>query len=267
MASPVPLNFKLFSRSSRRAEPFLIFALARTGSTTLRRLLACHPDVTCVHEPFNPGRRPAGAPVTDGATLRREVQALRRQHGGIKHVWDSAGWPFPTGSPLNLELLTMPGHRVLFLNRRNVLRRLVSFHVASQTDAWGMDDRERAAVQRHRFAPLDLEELGYFLAGERAEIARHREAMRESGTPFAELWYEDLFDPRRPLADKEATLAGIFGFLGLRPALPAARCSRVRGLFAPDDGPMNSAATYRRIPGIDEVEARFGSEATGYLFR
>src|SRR5258708_1604666 len=41
---------------------FLLFSMARTGSTTLRALLHCHPAVRCIHEPFNPDcRDPIGS--------------------------------------------------------------------------------------------------------------------------------------------------------------------------------------------------------------
>lgn len=267
MRTILPLHLALFARWRGRAEPFLIFALARTGSTTLRRLLESHPAISCIHEPFNPERRSPPEAVPDGVLLRRELRQIRKTYSGIKHVWDTAGWPFPKGAPLNRELLMQPGQRILFLNRRNVLRRLVSHQISRQLDAWGMDDQDRTAVRESPFVPLDTEALEYFLAREGRAIAESRQVIVESGNPALDLWYEDLFDPDIPIEGKEAMLAGIFEFLGLDPVLPRKQRERVRLLFHPEDGALNSAATYRRIPGIDDVEARFGSDSTGYLFR
>jgi hypothetical protein len=263
----LPLNLDLFARWRGRAEPFLIFALARTGSTTLRRLLQCHPAISCLHEPFNPERRNPPETVSDAARLRQEVREIRKKYSGIKHVWDTAGWPFPKGSALNQELLMQPDQRILFLNRRNVLRRLVSHQIAVQVDAWGMDDQDRTALRERPLVPLDTEALGHFLAREQSAIAEHRRVIVESGNPFLDLWYEDLFDAGTPLEGREAKLARIFAFLGLKPVRLPKHLDRVRLLFDPEDGPLNSAATYRRIPGIDDVEARFGSDSTGHLFR
>ncbi len=263
----MPLDLNSFSRWLGRATPFLIFALARTGSTTLRRLLECHPAVSCVHEPFNPGRRRPPEPVTDGGRLHHELRQLRKRTSGIKHVWDPKGWPFPDGSPLNRELLTRPRQRIVFLNRQNVLRRLVSLQMSRQAKAWGIDDADRTAMREFPFAALDTAALGYFLARERDAIAHHRRAIVESGNPFLDLWYEDVLAPAIPIDRREAMLGTILEFLGLDPVLPAKRRDRVRLLLQPQDGPLNSAATYRRIPGIDDVEARFGSDSTGYLFR
>lgn len=264
----MPPNLPFFSRWwGRRAAPFLIFALARSGSTTLRRLLECHDGVACIHEPFNPGRRSPPEVVADGAQLRRELRQLRRRYEGIKHVWDPEGWPFPPGSALNQELVTQPQHRVLFLNRRNTLRRLVSLQMSRQAQAWGSADEDRRTLREFPFRPLDTAALERFLACEPPAIARQRQAIVASGNALLDVWYEDLFERETPLETKEALLGGIFEFLGLDPALRPRQRDQVRLLFHPDDGPLNSAATYRRIPGIDDVEARFGSDATGHLFR
>lgn len=263
----MPPYSNLFSLLRRRAEPFVVFALGRTGSTTLRHVLACHGGVTCIHEPFNPDRRGAAGPVTDRTTLGRELHGLRARASGIKHVWDPDGWPFPQGSTLNRELATHPGQRILFLNRRNVLRRLVSAQMSHQAQVWAIDDADRATIQEFPFAPLDTGVLERMLPRELDVIAAHRRAITASGNPCLDLWYEDLFEPTVPLATQTATLAAILEFLDVDPALSATARARVHGLLRPDEGPLNSAATYRRVPGIDDVEARFGCDATGYLFR
>ncbi len=261
----MPLHSHFLSQWRGRAGPFLIFALGRTGSTTLRRLLECHPALTCIHEPFNPDRRSADTP-TDGERLRTELRQLRKRAPGIKHVWDPEGWPFPSGSPLNRELVTLPGQRILFLNRRNALRRLVSVQMSNQARAWGSTAEDRAATQTFPFAPLDTETLGRCLARERDVVADYRHAIVASRNPFIELWYEDAFDPRVAIEAKEALIGRIFHFLGVKPTLATERRERLRALLLPDDGPLNSATTYRRVPGIDDVEARFGCDATGRLF-
>ena len=264
---PVPSFSNLFSSRRRRARPFVIFALGRTGSTTLSRVVACHPAVTCLHEPFNPDRRTPPAPVTDGATLRRELRELRTRASGIKHVWDPDGWPFPRGSMLNRELAVQPGQRILFLNRRNVLRRLVSSQISEQAKVWAITEEDRTIVREFAFGPLDVEALSHRVGRERDAIAAYRRAIAASGTPCLDLWYEDLFEPDVTIAAQEAWLERIFAFLGVDPTLPPERRSDVHRLLRPDAGPLNSAATYRRIPGIDDVEARFGCDATGHLFR
>lgn len=264
---PVPSYSNLFSFRRHHTEPFVVLALGRTGSTTLRRVLTCHPAVSCLHEPFNPDRRRRRGPVTDGTALRRELQKLRTRAGGFKHVWDPDGWPFPSGSALNRELATEPGQRILFLNRRNVLRRLVSIQLSAQAKAWTVDDADRATLRDFPFAPLDRVTLGRLLSRELDTIAGLRRAITASGNPCLDLWYEDLFDPALPVDVQAAKLDEIFAFLGIDPRLSPTERARVWALLRPAGGPLNSDATYRRVPGIDDVEAQFGSDATGHLFR
>lgn len=263
----MPLYSNLFSLRRRRAEPFVVFALGRTGSTTLRRVLDCHPAVTCIHEPFNPDRRGRAGPVTDDTVLGCELHELRARARGIKHVWDPDGWPFPKGSTLNRDLVTHPGQRVVFLNRRNVLRRLVSVQMSDQAQAWSIDDEDRAIMRRFRFAPLDMRILERWLPRELDTIATYRRAITASGNPCLDLWYEDVFEPTVPIEAQAAALDAIFRFLDLDPTLSATVRARMHALLRPAEGSLNSAATYRRVPGIDDVEARFGCDATGHLFR
>lgn len=244
-----------------------MLALGRTGSTTLRHVLDCHPALGCLHEPFNPDRRGSRGRITDGTTLRRELRELRVRACGFKHVWDPDGWPFPSGSALNRVLATEPGQRILFLNRRNVLRRLVSVQMSAQAKAWTVDDADRATIREFPFAPLDRGALGRLLSRELDTIAAFRRAITASGNPCLDLWYEDLFDPALSVDVQAAKIDEIFGFLGIDARPSPTERARMCALLRPARGPVNSDASYRRVPGIDDVEAQFGSDATGYLFR
>lgn len=114
---------------------FLLFSLSRCGSTNLMHSLNCHSDIHCLHEPFNPDRlrRQYGSQVTDLASLRQVMAEIWRTHNGIKHVWEPSGWPFARHSTLNQCLLLEAEARVIFLRRRNTLRRIVSNHMSMQT--------------------------------------------------------------------------------------------------------------------------------------
>ena len=90
-----------------------------------------------------------------------------------------------------------------------------------------------------------------------------------SGNPYAEVWYEDLFSDRVTFAQRLTRVNDILEFLGVSgiDAKDSATVSRVRALFDPAASRMNSETTYLRIPGILDIESRFGSDRTGWLFR
>src|SRR4051812_31905962 len=104
-------------------QPFIIFSLPRTGSTTLMRLVNCQPGVRCLFEPFSPTNRWQYALQSD--TVRRThglavvVQSLWGICNGFKHVWQWEGWPFTDAPDLNRQLLVGCGARILWLVRRN----------------------------------------------------------------------------------------------------------------------------------------------------
>jgi hypothetical protein len=93
-------------------------------------------------------------------------------------------------------------------------------------------------------------------------------ALERRRNPFKELWFEDLYDPALSLdqkAQKQDDIFTFFGFSVSRDNVTIRR--RVVALFDPKNSQLNSAATYRRIPGINQIEERFGSWERGWLFR
>jgi hypothetical protein len=125
---------------------FVIFSLSRSSSTALHRSLNLHPDIACACEPD------LGPPEQSAHELVSRLTVLRGVYSGIKHLWDPSGFPFISDHrskvsamerhrerwlQLNKIILTQPQQRVIFLQRRNVLRRIVSDLIGQQTDEWG----------------------------------------------------------------------------------------------------------------------------------
>jgi hypothetical protein len=82
---------------------------------------------------------------------------------------------------------------------------------------------------------------------------------RPEGT-YLELVYEDLYT--EDLAANRASVRRVFGFLGL--AMP--EDDRIDYYLDPARSRLNSASTYRLVPNADELNGRFGSDETGWLF-
>jgi hypothetical protein len=63
------------------SQKFLVFSLPRCGSTTLRRILNCHPRLRCLEEPFNPFNY-------DGKYIKPSRTQLTRQNtsGYLEHT-------------------------------------------------------------------------------------------------------------------------------------------------------------------------------------
>ena len=173
---------------------FLVFSLPRCGSTTLRRLLNCHPRIRCLEEPFNPFNYDGKylKQVTDTAALDETLLDIWRSYDGIKHTWCPDGWPF-IDPAFNAALLLKPNLKVVFLRRRNLLQRLVSVHISNQTGVWGLfDQHDRKTVADCAFAPMNIDIAKPQLDWDRRMLSDYRRRLVDNGSHFMELLYEDL---------------------------------------------------------------------------
>jgi hypothetical protein len=245
----------------------LIFSLARCGSETLVSTLNCHPEILCVSEPFNRDNFDGKYlnRVKDETTLRDALADLWKEYSGIKHVWDASGWPF-TGRPeFNQMILQATGQKIIFLTRKNSLKRIVSLCMAEQTKRWGVfSDEDRTAVSDFSFREIPAKLVQWHLKGEKQLLPEYRALLGEKRCDFMELSYEDLFDPARSLQDRRKILAAIFEFLGKTE--PKENDAQLKALLATRQTAVDAALLYGRIPNIAEIENEFGSPETGSLF-
>ncbi len=249
-------------------EPFILFCLARTGSTSIAKALNMHPAIRCVIEPFNErnfeGRYAAA--VTDERSLFVTVAALRSRFNGIKHVWHPSGWPFGNGTHLNRCLATMEDQKVIFLTRRNVLRRLVSSLISEQLQVWHLrspEDRRHFAA--FSFAELDIEWIQRHLADEEEQVQACLDEISSSTSHILPLSYEDVF-VERSRCEPPAAIFNVLRFLGVETPEELA-LQRMAALFDDPYAKVNSTDSYLRIPNIDDIESRCGSDRTGWLLR
>jgi hypothetical protein len=251
------------------SENFFVFSLPRCGSTTLRRLLNCHPRIRCLEEPFNPfnyGKKYVDQ-VTDPPSLDETLRGIWSTYNGIKHTWYPDGWPF-NNKAFNELLMLRRNQRVLYLNRRNLLRRLVSNHISNQTNVWGLfNEQDRERVARFKFAPINIAATKWRLDWERRMVAHYRQMLVNHGATFLELWYEDLYNPSIAPQDRFNGLDKIFAFLGEATIADESALAQVNKLFDSSRMKLNSIGTYLRIPGIEELEKQCGSDETGWLFK
>jgi len=254
------------------SDRFVIFSLSRCGSSTLMRSLKCHPDIRGKLEPFNNAVPNSDTDylkrVHDPASLDATLEDIWKTYNGIKHVWHSDGWPFAENSDFNKLLLLKRGQRILFLNRRNDLRRVVSDEIAEQSRIWViLNDADRKRLLETDFKPLDAAKIKSLLDLDLRAIAQHRQSLIDSRLDFMELWYEDLYNPLLTREQRKDEFNRILAFLGRSAIMDDETMTRVNELFESDSLKQSSEAIYRMIPGIDEVEQICGSDKTGWLFK
>jgi hypothetical protein len=251
------------------ADKFLVFSFPRTGSTALMDALNLHPSIQCLHEPFNPENLESR--YNRGITSRKELlEALAEgfdRYDGIKHVFDTSGWPFESGSDLNVDLLVC-GARVLLMRRQNVLRRLVSLEICRQTNAYTVF--KLWPIVRGKKFTFEKLDGAVIRKGLEEDSHWHDRVLRELNSrsiPCFEVGYERLFDPDAGVNARMGVINEVFRFLG-RPELKSERLPilGIQQVLSPAHKVLDKEI-YAAIPAIEEIESEFGSDATGWLFR
>lgn len=248
---------------------FIIFSLARCGSTTLMHALNCYQGVRCVLEPFTPANLSTEyGNIKNARDLDSALGEIWKEYNGIKHVWHPSGWPFGDAPDLNFRLLRTSGAKIIFLRRRNDLRRVVSSEISWQTGVWGtFTKNDRELVGRFDYQPLSMARIEHQLKSVAAGTSEMLSMLCNAGTEFSELFYEDLFDDDIRLVDKLLLMDRLRSFIDAGEGPDRQVDFTIADLLNPVKTKLNAADLYRRIPNIEEIERRFGSDETGWLLR
>jgi hypothetical protein len=159
-------------------------------------------------------------------------------------------------------LLLKPDIRVIFLQRRNLLRAEVSCHIAEQTKVWGMEDmnEERRKIYRN-LAPISQKALADSLdyAAELVNHYTHTIRRRPQGT-YLEVFYEDLYS--KSLAGNRTSVSRVFDFLELE----LQGGDELDYYLDPLRSRINSETTYGLLSNAEQLNEEFGSDEMGWLF-
>jgi hypothetical protein len=244
---------------------FIIFALARTGSSTLAKALNLHHDLSCFHEPFNPGNEHSSYQknIHDECHLSAEISKIQSKYKGIKHVWHPQGWPFPKNPSLN-KLILLKFNKVILLNRRSILQRVVSNQISLQTNIWGtVHPGYKEKIAGFMFDPLDKNWIRWHIQNEIQYLNEWKCFLRNKSIDFLEVHYEDIFPSDNE--QKIKIMNDICSFLG-GSKFEEKNKSILLDLLSPEHK-MSPVAIYNKIPNIIEIEMEFGNDISGWLFK
>lgn len=236
---------------------FILFAHARSGSTSLARALAEHPDVNLAIEPFHPdfSKWNPGAPnyselITNIGVMQKCADELFSQYNAIK-VLD-----YQLEPEIYASLLLRKDIKVIYLRRANILQSIVSGLIAEQTNVWHADEKREA--ETFALEPISLEVISRKLnyARELYEIY-HAIISRKPDVLRLEITHEEFYtnDVRQSLAH----LFAVQDFLGISRFENEAVCQ----LLDPLKSKLN--ASYDAVPNAKAINKKFGCDKSGWL--
>jgi hypothetical protein len=241
----------------------LLFAHPRTGSSNLTSVLSLHPELKLAMDPFwhgygaaYPDERNYVDDIDDIPSLELALGELFDRYDGMK-VLD-----YQLDEKVYDYLLLKPDIRVIFLQRRNLLRAEVSCHIAEQTRVWGIEDLNDARRKVYQnLAPIPQKALADSLEYAVDLVSHYTRTIRQRplGT-YLEVFYEDLYS--NSLAANQASVKQVFDFLELE--MPEG--DGLDYFLDPCRSRINSEETYRLLPNAREIDKKFGNDEMGWLF-
>lgn len=241
----------------------VLFAHARSGSSSLYQILQSHPQLHILEEPFNEGFTDwhPDAPnylelITDTLSLDEQLEHIFQSYNGIKVL----NYQLP--EPLYIHMLQRPDLKVIFLYRRNLLQSIVSGMLAEQSSIWKKWEMERPIQDYYEhLAPLSISDIRKHIGWLQEGLAFYGQVI--SALPQDKrliLVYEDVYFGMPD--ERAAWLGRIWQFLNLDPV----ESSAVQQYLDPHFAKINSHETYQFIPNVDEINQQLGNDVTGSLF-
>jgi hypothetical protein len=251
-------------------QPYIIFSLARTGSTTLIRILNRRQGVRCFFEPFNPTNREPQLgkcrEMVKQQGLAATVQWLWTGCNGFKHVWKPGGWPFEDNPDLNRQLLVEMGAKIILLRRRNELQRAMSVQISEQMNLWTPNTAEDfRRIREHQFQALDIGRLRSEMTWAQENLEWARQQLRSANACWREATYEDFFAPGMKTEARLEAIQGVLEFIEAGRASDRETVA-MRTYLNPAVTGFQNAESYTKISNIQEVERELGCTETGFVF-
>jgi hypothetical protein len=241
----------------------VLFAHARSGSSTLYRILQSHPALHIAEEPFHdkygtwkPGEKNYVDHIHDIPSLEAQLDELYARYNGIKVL------TYQLPEELYTHLLLKSELRIVYLRRKNVLQAAVSALIGGQTGVWKVWDLKQEIVEHYRdLASLPIDKLREIVEWDHASLARYSRVLdRRPKGSYVKLVYEELYTP--DVAANKRVLRPVFDMLGL--TMP--ETEELDRLLDPAITKLNSEETYRLVPNAVEIDEKLGSDETGWLF-
>ncbi|MCX6047539.1 MAG: hypothetical protein NT075_20770 [Chloroflexi bacterium] len=240
----------------------ILFAHPRSGSSSLYEMLALHPQLHILEEPFNEGftswhpEQPNYLDlITDKASLDAQLAEIFTAYNGIKVL------QYQLPVELYTHLLLNPMHKVIFLRRRNLLQAVVSVLIAKQTNLWKRWDMQRPLSAYYAdLQPLSIDEIRADIVGLKENLDYYEQVISSrTSDAYLKLIYEDLYFGTGE--EQGECLAQIWRFLQVEPL----QINELQAYLQPEQAQLNSPATYQFLPNALEIDQQLGNEETGWL--
>lgn len=231
---------------------FFIFAHVRSGSTTLSKILQCHKDFQIIYEPFNIDLYDYVTKIEDNVSLRFVLDYISREYNGFKTL------TYQLPEELNKYLLSLNDYKVIFLRRKNLLKTIISNHLAMVSKIYHKDilhKRNKTIYDIYKNLPrFDVERIKREINQIKDEMDLYENFLDKKRT--YKISFEDLYESGRSLE----IVTEIFNFLGKNPV-----DSKEILEFINPRNKLNTEKSYKLIPILNGIVENLSNDRNGYL--
>ena len=230
---------------------FVILADARSGSTSLAKLLNESSDVNLSVEPFhpnysqwNPEEPNYSELIKDEKTMNQALDEIFGKYNAMKVL------AYQLDQDIYKVMLSRKDIKIVLLQRKNLAQAALSSRIGEQTGIWHQSDMKESAYKDLK--PVEISEIKKIVdyVGEINEtystyLAKNRQ------DDYLHLFYEELFSEDMDTNVKKIT--DICQFLDF--SLPPN--SMIEKYMRPSKSKQNKDNLYRQIPNYKEIEKEF----------
>ncbi|MFC1621781.1 hypothetical protein ACFL13_00095 [Patescibacteria group bacterium] len=234
---------------------FVIFANARSGSTSLAKTLSASKDVKMALEPFhpkysewNPDERNYSEYIVDEGTMDKALDEILSKHTALKVL----KYQFP--KKIYFHMLKRDDLKIINLARKGYIQGAVSVLVAEQTTVWQKEETGKSSSKIYEnLKPIDMTRIREMVDYGKSLNRTYGTFLKENRKgDYINLFYESLFSK----TEKEniSTIKDICAFLEI--SLPPKAV--INKYMTPSKSKINFEGLYKNIPNYKEIEEEFG---------
>lgn len=228
---------------------FIIFANARSGSTSLAKTLASSHDVKLSMETFhpkysewNPDERDYSKSIRSEEDMKEALKEISKKYNAMKVL----KYQFPKN--IYSAMLLEEGIKIVNLSRKNAFDAALSSLIAQQTNVWQKEDEGKE---------VDLKEIPIYKIQEIVE--NYDEDNRyysdildeKKSEDHIDLFYEDIFSENNK--ENIKLIQDITSFLEI--SMPTEDV--IAKYMIPSSASVESKKRYKDIPNWDEIKREF----------
>ena len=235
---------------------FIILAIARSGSTSLARVLGKSKDVKLAIEPFHPDyskwypdEPDYSKQVTDEASLDKIADELFNRFTAFKTL------NYQLDTELYEHLMLRPHLKVILLYRKNILESALSAEIGKQTNAWHKNELNKEAKKAYdNLKPIDIDFVRKNIEYSTSQHAEFIDFLKKNKAgDYLEIYYEGLYS--EDFEKNLKTITKICKFLNV--AVPDKKY--IDEYMKVSNSKINYKEQLKMIPNYNEIMKEFGT--------